>query len=290
MRILVTGAGGHLGRATTARLAGLVSPAELVLVTRHPPALSPPAGVTVREGDFDAPETLTDAFAGCDRMLLISTGDLGRRAVQHRAALEAAVRAGVRHVVYTSMIRPEPDHPAGTWAQEHLRTEEALRGCGTGWTVLRNGYYADSLLPVAAQAVEQGQLVTNSGQGRIAYVSRDDCAAVAAAVLTGDGHQGRTYDVTGGEALDAEEVCARLSTIGGRLVSPVLLDDDAFTARLVSAGLPEAAARLVAGFGTAARNGYYQQVSPAVQTLTGSPPRTLGDVLARLAHPEAARS
>ncbi len=129
-------------------------------------------------------------------MLLISGTDLEVRIEQHRAAIQAAAAAGVRHVVYTSGLNPEPPNPAVT-SPSHYATEQALAESGLSWTVLRDSLYSEYQVPEALQSVASGTLTHNRGDGRVAYVSRDDCAAVAAAVLTGSGHEGRVYDVTG---------------------------------------------------------------------------------------------
>ena len=129
-------------------------------------------------------------FEGVDRLLLISAHDLERRAGQHLAAIDAAKAAGVRHVVYTSVPNPTPENPAAV-VPSHRATEEALRESGMAWTMLRNNIYAEFQGPVGAQARAAGRLYTSVGEGRIAFVSREDCAAAAAAVLTQDGHEGR---------------------------------------------------------------------------------------------------
>jgi NAD(P)H dehydrogenase (quinone) len=181
MTIAITGASGNLGRAVTARL----DPADVVLLTRTPENLQ-----GARRADFDDPDSLTEAFAGVDRLLLISAHDLARREGQHKAAIDAAKAAGVSHVVYTSVVNPTEDNPAMV-VPSHRATEEALRASGLAWTFLRNNIYADFQGPVVAQARESGRLFTSVGGGRIAFVAREDCAAAAAAVLTQDGHAGQ---------------------------------------------------------------------------------------------------
>ena len=155
MTLIVTGASGHLGRLVADALLERVDPAEVVLVTRHTRALRDLAerGVTVRYGDFDDRASLAEAFAGGDRALLMSTLAIGRRAAQHRAAIEAASAAGVRQLVYTSFPNPVPDHPVGPIATEHGETEEVLRASGLEWTILRNATYAELQVTPGAMAV-----------------------------------------------------------------------------------------------------------------------------------------
>lgn len=281
MSLAITGASGALGRLTAETLLGRVDPSAVVLVTRHPDALADLAarGASVRFGDFTDPGSLAAAFAGVDRMLLISTDAVGRRLHDQRAAIAAAAAAGVGHVIYTSVPQPTPDNPALVVA-DHAGTEQALRDSGMAWTFLRNNLYAHMQAPVIQQAIASGQLVTNAGDGRTAYVAREDCAAVAAAVLAGEGHAGRAYDVTGGAALSAADVAALATETGGREVEVVHVDDAALIEGMVGAGLPEPVARLLASFGAATRGGYLAEVSTTVTDLTGHAPRTLADVVA----------
>jgi NAD(P)H dehydrogenase (quinone) len=280
MTVAVTGASGQLGQRVAELLLARLDPGDVVLLTRSPETLAAHAerGAAVRRADFDEPSSLVDALAGVDRMLLISAVDLGRRAAQHRAAIEAAEGAGVRHVLYTSIPNPEAGTAAA--APSHLATERALRDSGLAWTFLRNNLYAEFQVPVVAQAIESGQLVTNAGDGRTAYVSRDDCAAAAAAVLVQDGHEGRAYDVTGPDAVGPQELAALATELGGRPVEVVQVDDDALIAGMVEGGTPEFVARIVASFPAAAREGLLGSVSRVVEDLTGTPARSLRDVVA----------
>jgi NAD(P)H dehydrogenase (quinone) len=279
MGIVITGASGHLGRSTAEMVLGRVPASEVILTTRHPEELSDFAerGAEIRTADFDRPETLVEAFAGAERLLLISTQDLGRRASQHRAAIEAAGEGGVLHVIYTSYLNPVEENPAVV-TPSHRDTEEALRASGLAWTLLRNGLYAEYQVPTGAQAIAIGRLVHNNGDGRTAYVSREDCAAAAAAVLVTDGHEGEAYDITGPQLLDQDDVAALSSKVSGRPVEAVAVDDEAFVRGLAASGLPEPAAHAVASFGRAIREGFLDQSSGAVENLTGRPPRSLREV------------
>jgi NAD(P)H dehydrogenase (quinone) len=278
--LVITGASGHLGRRVAELVLERAPASEVVLTTRSPETLSDLAarGAEVRAADFDRPETLAEAFAGGERLLLISTDAVGpRRVAQHRAAIDAAGRAGVRHVAYTSGLNPVEQNPAVV-ATDHRATEEALRESGLAWTALRNGLYAEYQVPGGAKAVASGRLVHNVGDGETAYVSREDCAAAAAAVLTTGGHEGKVYDVTGPELLRQDDVAVLLSEVSGRPVEAVAVDDESFVRGLVESGLPEPAARSFATFGTAIREGYLAEISGSVQELTGRPPASLRDV------------
>lgn len=282
MTLGITGASGQLGRLTADELLGRVDPAEVVLITRDPSKLADYAarGAQVRRGDFNHPATLEEALGGIDRLLLISTDVIGERVPLHLAAIEAARRAGVKHVLYTSIVNPVPENPAAV-AADHRATEEALLGSGLEWTFLRNSIYAEYQVPGIAQAIASASHVHNDGDGAVSYVSRADCAAAAAGALAGAAQPGRAYDVTGPEALSAGDVAALASELSGRPVEAVALDDDAYVAGLVEhAGMPEAVARMYATFGASARDGFAATVSRAVDELAGRSPRSLREVLA----------
>ncbi len=280
MTIAITGASGPLGRATADFVLQAVDPRQVVLTTRRPEALADLAarGADVRRADFTDARTLATAFAGVDRLLLISTDAVGARLDAHRAAISAAAGAGVRHVIYTSVPKPVPANPALVVA-DHAGTEQALRDSGLRWTMLRNNLYTHMQTPGIAQAAASGRLVTNGGAGATAYATRADCAAVAAAVLTQDGHEDQAYDVTGPEALSADDLVALAREIGGRDVELVSVDDAAFMAGLRSAGLPDEVAQLVTSFGAATRGGFLALVSSTVADLTGRTPTALADVV-----------
>jgi NAD(P)H dehydrogenase (quinone) len=278
--IAVTGASGHLGRRVAELL--LDRGERPVLLSRNPSALDDLAarGAEVRHGDFADRAGLEAALGGVDRLLMISLDVVGeKRIALQAAAVEAARAAGVRHVLYTSLPRPDADNPALV-AADHRATEEALLAGGMAWTFLRNNIYAEFQVATAAQAVATGTLVTNNGAGAVAYVSREDCAAAAAAVLASEGHENAAYDITGPEAVDADGLAALAAEIGGKPVEVVRLDDDAFAEGLTAAGLPAEVVRLVVSFGASARGGWADAASTAVRDLTGREPASLRDVLA----------
>ncbi len=280
-RLVITGASGQLGRRAAELVLAACHRERVVLVTRNPRALADLAA-DVRYGDFADPASLRSAFAGGERLLLVSATDLERRVEQHRAAIGAAREAGVGHVIYTSGLSPEPPNPAVV-APSHHATERALAASGIAWTVLRNSLYSEFQVPEAARAIETGSLVHNRGDGRVAYVSREDCAAVAAAVLIAGGHAGAVYDVTGPESFSPTGLAALYAELRGRSVSATSLDDDAFIASLVGDGTNDDhlkyGARLVASFGQSIRDGWMASCTDTVARLTGRPARTLRSVL-----------
>jgi NAD(P)H dehydrogenase (quinone) len=282
MTVAITGASGNLGRAVAEGLLDALDPQDVVLITRTPDKLADLAarGADVRRGDFDDPTSLGAAFAGVDRLLLISGDAIGARVTGHLAAIDAAAAAGVAHVAYTSIGNPSDDNPAIV-AADHRATEDALRASGVAWTFLRNGIYADLQVDAAAAAIATGTLLTNAGAGRNGYVTRDDCAAAAVAVLTTDGHEGKAYDITGPEALDVDDLAQIYGELGATSVAVAHVDDDAWVAAMVQhAGMPEPVARAYATFGAAQRQGYAAVVTPTLERLIGRRPTSLRELLA----------
>jgi NAD(P)H dehydrogenase (quinone) len=281
MTIGISGAGGQLGRAAADMLLEQVEPSELVLVTRDTSGLADYAGrgVSVRAGNFDDPDGLREAYRGVDTLLLISGADIGRRVAQHTDAIAAAKDAGVGRIAYTGIVNPTEANVAAA-APEHRGTEEALLASGLEYTFLRNGIYADLTAQGLTQSIAAGSHMFNSGDGKISYVSRNDCAAAAAAVLVGDGHANQAYDVTGSEALSGYDLAALASELSGKTVEPAPVDDEAFVSALVQyAGLPEFVAEFLASFGRAAREGQLDTVSADFEQLTGRSPERFRDVL-----------
>jgi NAD(P)H dehydrogenase (quinone) len=287
MKLVITGASGQLARLVADRVLATAAPQDLILTTRTPAALTAFAarGVAVRGADFAEPQTLRAAFAGGERLLLVSATDLGQRTAQHQAAIDAAKAAGVRHVIYTSGLRPEPPNPAVV-APSHYATEQALARSGLAWTILRNSLYADYQTSEAERSLETGVLVHNRGRGTAAYVAREDCAAAAAAVLLQTGHEGALYDITGPEAFTADDLAGLYSELGHRPVLARSLGDDDFVATLVGDAKGDDhlryGAELVASFGRSIREGYMSACTDTVTKLVGRPSQSLRQVLERL--------
>ncbi|MBU8895187.1 NAD(P)-dependent oxidoreductase [Corallococcus sp. H22C18031201] len=282
--LLVTGAAGHLGRQVLELLlAANVGP--VIATTRDPEKLRDfqARGVTVRAANFDAPESLPRAFAGAERMLLISTDDLthpGRRLEQHRNAVAAAVTAGVKHVVYTSLTHPDASSPI-TFASDHRGTEEALANSPLGYSVLRNNLYADLLLYSLPRALASGQLVSAAGDGGVGFVTREDCARAAAAALT-DGFEGRrVLDVTGPEVLTYPQVAHLASELLGRPLTAVSVPREALEAGLKQAGLAPTFAAALASIDAGIAQGKTALATDVVRQLTGQPAQDVRGFLTR---------
>jgi NAD(P)H dehydrogenase (quinone) len=282
--IAISGAAGHLGRAAAQAVVELGRDAdELVLATRNPDAVAELVpGAHARFADFNRPESLLDAFRGVRRLLLISTDTVDGRGRQHAAAIDAAVAAGVEHIVYTSMLSPAPPNPA-LIAESHWSTEEHLRASGVDFTILRCSLYSDFQVFEAAEAVESGAFVHNRGSGGCSYIARSDCALAAAVVVAGDGHAGQHYELTGPESLDAPALAALYSEFGDREVEAVAVDDDELL-RLLDAdagtdGHVQYGAALAISLGRAIREEYFAGVTTTFAELTGAAPKSVASLL-----------
>jgi NAD(P)H dehydrogenase (quinone) len=287
-KLLVTGASGHLGQRVVELLLEAKA-GQVIAATRTPEKLADLVGrgVEVRQADFDDPGSLAAAFAGVDRLLLISTdavGEPGQRLAQHRAAVAAAVQAGVKHVVYTSLTRPEPGTPI-TIAGDHYGTEQALAKSPLDWTVLRNNVYTDYLLMSLPQAVAMGQLVAAAGEGGVGYVTREDCARAAAAALASTATGRVTLEITGPEVVTYVELAQIASETSGRPINYISVAPDAMQNILVGAGLPPFYAEALVSFQTATAQGTLGIATNAVAELTGAAPQSVRNYL--LAHKEA---
>jgi NAD(P)H dehydrogenase (quinone) len=276
MTVAVTGASGRLGRRIAHELLQRLDRRSVVLLSREPArlALLAAGGAQVRAADFARPHTLLAAFEGVSRMVLVSVDAVGSRTPRHRAAIEAAVAAGVEHVVYTSLLNPSTQNPAIV-THEHAETEALLRGSGMAWTMLRNGIYAEHQLGLLQPALATGTLVDNRGDGRTAFVTRDDCAAVAAAVLASGEHGGAVYDVSGPELVGSADLADRLS------LERRALDDETFADHLRATTTMDAQrVAITVSLGRAIREGWMARRSSAVRDLTGRDPQPWDAVLA----------
>ncbi|MFJ9949774.1 NAD(P)H-binding protein [Kitasatospora sp. NPDC091207] len=281
--LLVTGVNGGLGALVLERLAALPGGLDGVLIGSRTPEKAPALGVPVRTVDFDRPQTLADAFAGVRTLLLISAG-YGEDDVviaRHRAAIEAAERAGVEHVIYTS-LSGDGDHLA--YALAHRWTERRLRASTTlRWTILRNGLYAELLGSLAAPD-QDGVITAPLGDGRLAAVARADLAEVAATVaLAPAGHVGQVYELVGEQAVGGADVAAALSRAGGRPVEYRPGTLAGARAAVAASGAETFQVPMVAGTYSAIAHGFLAGPGEPgdLAALLGRPPRPALDVIAR---------
>jgi len=283
--LLVTGAAGHLGQRVIAHLLDTrkVPARNIIAATRNPDKLAALAsrGVGVRRADFDDTGSLATAFAGAQRLLLISTDALdqpGRRLAQHRNAIDAATKAGVAHAVYTSMPRPETS--AVLFAPDHLGTERALAASPMSWTILRDHWYMENLFFTLPHLLAGGTWYTAAGNGRLAWIAREDCALAAATALAGNDTGKRTYTLSGAEAFTTEETARMVSETAGRPIEVVQVPLDGLIQGMVAGGMPQGMAEVFASFDTNTKAGGFADVTGDFELLTGRKPIKYRDWLA----------
>jgi NAD(P)H dehydrogenase (quinone) len=279
--LFVTGAGGHLGRRVVELLIEQRS-GKIVAGTRKPEKLADltARGVEVRHADFEDPKGLEGALAGADRVLIISTDAIdrpGRRLAQHKAAVAAAMSAGVKHALYTSM--PNPETSPVVFAPDHLGTEQALKASGLSHTILRMCWYADFLIPTLAPAVASGKLMAATGQGGAPYVTREDCAQAAAAALASSDTNNKTWNITGPDLVTYAELARLASELTGRPVSFEAVTPEERVAQLIAAGTPEFIAKLLVSSQMAIALGKMGTPTTAVKELTGREPMSVREFL-----------
>ena len=280
-KILVTGASGRLGGAI---VRGLLDrfPADRVVATTRTDAAALPfraLGVEVRIADYEQPQTLDAAVAGIDTLMLVSAAEPGRRVEFHRNAIEAAVRAKIGRVVYTSMLR------AGTstirLAREHRESEEIIRASGLPFVFLRNGWYAENYTAPASVAVAHGAVLGTAGDGRLSLATIADFAAAAVAVLTSTEDQaGRTYELAGDEGITLSEYAAELARQSGKRVVYSNLPEDDYERALLGFGLPRVLADLLADSDVGASKGELFDDGRQLSRLIGRPSTPLSRAVA----------
>ncbi len=271
-QVLVTGASGQLGQLVVDQLLATVPAGQVAATVRTPEAAAALAarGVQARIADYDQPDSLDAAFAGIERILLISSSDLGRRVAQHRNAIEAARRAGVGLLAYTSVLHADTS-PLGL-AGEHRDTEALLQNSGVPFVLLRNGWYTENYTASIPAALAHRTLIGSAGEGRVASAARTDYAAAAVAVLTAaQDMAGRTFELAGDEAYSLPELAAEIARQSGQPVGYTNMPEADYKAALAGAGLPEALASLLADSDTGASKGALFDDSRQLGTLIGRP-------------------
>jgi NAD(P)H dehydrogenase (quinone) len=227
-RLVISGASGQLGELVVRDLLAKGIPASrLILVSRTPEKLEEfqKLGAVTRFGDFSKPDSLPGAFAGGNKLLLISIGfGAGPRPEAHKHAVDAAIAAGIKQIVYTSYVAISQGDNTGL-ASDHFQTEEIIKKSGVAWTMLRNSIYSNGLVQQAARMLTDGKATVSAADARIGYVTREDCAAAAAAVLTTPGHDNKAYDITGPDLIGPREIAAAASAVTGKRID--LVDPDA---------------------------------------------------------------
>jgi len=272
MSIVVTGATGHLGRLVVAALLERGVPAADIVATGRATdkiADLAEAGVRVAATDFDDPASLRAAYAGADRVLLISGTDIGRRPEQHRNAIEAARDEGVRLLAYTSIANA--DISRMTLAADHQATETILRESGVPFALLRNGWYLENYTAQLPTVLAHGALLGSAGDGKVSAAARADYAAAAAVVLTGDGHEGKVYELGGDQAFTLADLAQEIASASGQDVEYRDLPVEEYIRVLVQAGLPEGYAAVIADSDLGISRGELEVTSGDLSRLIGRP-------------------
>ena len=275
--IALTGATGQLGHYVLQDLLNTVPASQIVAIVRNPAkaqALSQ-QGVVVRQADYSDEAALTAALQGVDKLLLISSSEVGQRAVQHRNVINAAKAAGVKFIAYTSLLHADKS-PLGLHV-EHVATEKALAESGIPYALLRNGWDTAKHLASAPPALEHGVFIGAAGEGKIASATRADYAAAAAKVISGDGHAGNVYELAGDHAWTLSELAAELSKQSGKNVAYQNMSEADFAAALKGVGLPAGLADMLADSDVGASKGGLFDDSHTLSKLIGRPTTPLSE-------------
>ncbi|WP_376988966.1 SDR family oxidoreductase [Bosea sp. R86505] len=280
----VTGASGQLGRLAVAALVARVGAAAVVAIVRDPGKAAGlfPAGVAVRQGDYDQPQELAAAFAGVERLLLISSNAIGQRLAQHRNAIAAARQASVTRIAYTSVLRADIS-PLGL-AEEHRQTETALAESGLPHSLLRNGWYTENYAASIPPALAHGAFIGSARDGRIASAARIDYAEAAAVALIGDQAPRVVHELAGDASYSLAEFAAELSRQAGKTVPYVDMPEADYRGALLGAGLPEGLAALLADSDAAAAKGALNDDSLTLSRLIGRPTTPFATTIADALH------
>jgi len=273
-KILVTGVTGLLGRIVLDKLLSKVPTSSVNVLVRDEVKAAPfrELGVEVAIGSYDDKTSLVNAFKDVDKLYFVSGSDIAKRGQQHENVVSAAIEAKVDHVVYTSFQRKNETEtsPIHFVASTHLLTERLLQSSGLKYTILKHGIYTEMIpIFIGDRVLETGVIFQPAGEGKTAFILRSDLAEAGVAVLTGQGHENRSYELTGPAAVSFEEIAAKISAVTGKNVSYVSPAPEVFTAELTKAGVPAEYIGLFAGFSGATKEGEFASISTDLEKLTG---------------------
>lgn len=267
--IAITGATGQLGQHVIESLLKTVPASQIVAIVRNAAKATAlrQQGITVREADYNNEAAFTTALQGIDKLLLISSSEVGQRSAQHRNVINAAMAADVKFIAYTSLLHADRS-PLGLHV-EHVETEKMLADSGIPHALLRNGWYTENYLASAPAALEHGVFIGAAGEGKIASATRADYAAAAARVISEEGHAGQVYELAGDEAWTLSQLAAELAKQSGKNVVYQNLSQADFASALKGVGLPAGLADMLADSDVGASNGGLFDDSKTLSTLTG---------------------
>jgi NAD(P)H dehydrogenase (quinone) len=279
--ILITGATGHLGAATVTHLLNKTNTANIVALARNEEKAKTlrDKGVEVRIGDFDDTASLDKAMQGIEKVLLVSTID-HNRFQQHKNVVDAAKRAGVRHIVYTSVSMKDLSTSAIAGLMEsHFQTEDYIKDSGLPFTILRNTLYTDGIPFFAGEQVFETGIYFPAGNGSVPFALRDEMGEATANVLLQDGHENKTYSVTGSKLYSYEDVASELSALSGKTITYAQANTAEYINKLKQTGMPEYLVDMLSGFGTDIKNKQFETVHNDLETLLGRKPASLKEGL-----------
>ncbi|MEH7109708.1 SDR family oxidoreductase [Bacillus sp. JJ1764] len=284
MKILVTGATGKLGSKIVESLLKTIPASDLAVSVRNPEKAAGlrARGVEVRQGDFDQPESLDNAFAGIDRLLIISAdGDNDTRTRQHANAVAAAERAGVKFIAYTSLA--DATESKNIFAPTHVATEAAIIKTGIPYSFLRNNWYLENEMGGIQGAIAGAPWVTSAGAGKVGWALQQDYAEAAAAVLVGNGHENTVYELSG-PLLTQEELATALGAVLGKEIPVQQVSDEKYAEIMKGLGVPDFAIPIVVGIQESIRNGSLEVESNDFEKVLGRPITPINEALTQIVH------
>jgi len=273
--IAVTGATGQLGRLVVKSLQGKTAKENLLALVRSPEKAAD-LGISTRSFDYDLPEELPVALANVDILVLISSSEVGKRTQQHRNVIEAAKKAQVKRIVYTSLLHADTSEMP-ILPGEHVETEALLKDSGIDYTILRNGWYTENYTASAPLAVQHGALIGSAGDGKISSATRSDYAEAAAVIATTTNPDKKIYELAGDHAYTLSDLAKTISQQSGKDISYVNLPESEYAEKLVEAGLPKELAGAIAQFDTGASKGALYSDDKSLSKLIGRPTTPLSE-------------
>lgn len=273
--ILVTGATGQLGQIVIEKLSEKIPTNQIAALVRDPAKAEQlkAKGVSVRVGDYHNGDSLLAAFQGVEKLLLISSNDFNDRLGQHKKAIDAAKKAGVKHVFYTGVTMNDINSsPLKPLLEEHYLTEDYLKASGLSYTFLQNSLYAEVIPMFLGENVVETGVFFPAGDGKVAYALREDLGEATANILLSEGHENQTYHLTGSETISFAEVAAALSELSGKEVSYINPENDVFEGALKQFGLPEPIIQMSVLFAAGIKNNDFNKTYGSLEKFLGRKP------------------
>lgn len=285
-KILITGASGNYGYAVIEALIkkGTDKNAIFAMVRDEAKAkFLTPLGVNIVIGDYNDYNSLINSFSGCDKLLLVSSGDLKLRSEQHKRVVKAAKNAGIKHIVYTSQLHTSDSRtsPIHFVVKSHLITEAAIMKSGISYTLLRNGLYMDMLPIFLGEKILENGIFLPAGQGKIAFTLRNEMAEAAATILISEGHTDKIYDISG-DAISFTQIAELISVKSNKNITYLSPNLETFINTVIKAGMPKEYAKMVGGFAAAAQQGELEGKNSILEKLLGRKPTTVSEYLEKM--------